>query len=141
MRMIPPDCSVRMSAALEVVGPGGLIVCAAECRDGFPDHGSYQEVLSSADSPEALLAEINGRPRTVPDQWQVQVQAEIQSQARVVVHSDHLSADQPAAAHLGHTTDIAATLREALVPGARVCVLPEGPQTVPYVTDHRFVAT
>jgi nickel-dependent lactate racemase len=126
-----------MSAALEVVRPGGLIVCAAECRDGFPDHGSYQEVLSSADSPEALLAEISGRPRTVPDQWQVQVQAKIQSQARVVVYSDYLNADQLAAAHLGHTDDVAATVREALAaagPDARVCVLPEGPQTIPYVT-------
>jgi lactate racemase len=127
-----------MSAALEVVRPGGLIVCAAECRDGFPDHGSYQEVLSSADSPEALLAEINGRSKTVPDQWQVQVQAKIQSRARVVVYSDYLSAGQLAAAHLGHTTDVAATVREALAaagPDARVCVLPEGPQTIPYVTQ------
>jgi nickel-dependent lactate racemase len=125
-----------MSAAAQVVKPGGLIVCAAECRDGFPAHGSYQEVLSSADSPEALLAEIAGRPRTVPDQWQVQVQAKIQSLARVVVKTDFLSADELAAAHLGHTDDVAATVREALAaagPDARVCVLPEGPQTIPYV--------
>jgi lactate racemase len=125
-----------MSAALEVVKPGGLIVCAAECRDGFPNHGSYQEVLSSADSPEALLAEISGRPRTVPDQWQVQVQAKIQSQARVVVKTDYLSADELAAAHLGHTDDVAPTVVEALGRAgrdARVCVLPEGPQTIPYV--------
>ena len=44
-----------MSAAYQVVKPGGLIVCAAECRDGFPDHGSYREVLASAASPRALL--------------------------------------------------------------------------------------
>ncbi|HEV7656259.1 MAG TPA: nickel-dependent lactate racemase [Mycobacteriales bacterium] len=133
-----------MSAAAQVVKPGGLIVCAAECRDGFPDHGSYQEVLSSADSPEALLAEIGGREKTVPDQWQVQVQAKIQSLARVVVKSGYLSAGQLAAAHLGHTDDVAETVRAALAeagPDARVCVLPEGPQTIPYVTadDHEVV--
>ena len=50
-----------MSAAYKVVKPGGVIVCAAECRDGFPDHGSYREVLASADSPSALLAEISAR--------------------------------------------------------------------------------
>jgi lactate racemase len=127
-----------MSAAAQVVRPGGLIVCAAECRDGFPSHGSYQEVLSSADSPEALLAEISGRARTVPDQWQVQVQAKIQALARVVVKTDHLSPEQLAAAHLGHTDDVAATVRAALAeagPDARVCVLPEGPQTIPYVGE------
>ena len=30
-----------MSAAAEVVRPGGTIICAAECRDGLPAHGSY----------------------------------------------------------------------------------------------------
>ena len=125
-----------MSAALEVVRPGGLIVCAAECRDGFPDHGSYQEVLSSADSPQALLAEIGGRARTVPDQWQVQVQAKIQSLAHVVMHTSHLSEADLAAAHLGHADDLGVAVADALAragDGARVCVLPEGPQTIPYV--------
>ena len=28
------------------LGLGGLILCAAECRDGFPDHGSYREVFA-----------------------------------------------------------------------------------------------
>jgi len=32
-----------MSAAAQVVRPGGAIVCAAECRDGFPSHGSYRD--------------------------------------------------------------------------------------------------
>jgi lactate racemase len=125
-----------MSAAAQVVREGGVIVCAAECRDGFPAHGSYQEVLSSAPSPQALLAEIGGRPRTVPDQWQVQVQAKIQARAKVVVRSGYLSAEQLAAAHLGHTDDVAAAVRDALGTagtGAGLCVLPEGPQTIPYV--------
>jgi lactate racemase len=126
-----------MTAGATVVRPGGTIVCAAECRDGFPDHGSYREVLSSEPSPEALLATIAARARTVPDQWQVQVQARVQAKARVVMHTSHLSAQDLAAAHLGHTDDVAETVREALGvagPEARVCVLPEGPQTIPYVT-------
>ena len=125
-----------MSAAMTVVREGGTIVCAAECRDGFPDHGSYREVLASADSPEALLAEIEARTETIPDQWQVQVQARIQSKADVVVRTDHLSPEDLAEAHLGHTDDVAATVAEALEaggPDSRVCVLPEGPQTIPYL--------
>jgi lactate racemase len=125
-----------MSAAAEVVRPGGVIVCAAECRDGFPDHGSYREVLTSAPSPESLLERIAARSHTVPDQWQVQVQARIQAKARVVVHSAYLSADDLRAAHLDHTADVEKTVAEALHAAgdsARVCVLPEGPQTIPYL--------
>jgi nickel-dependent lactate racemase len=125
-----------MSAAAQVTRPDGLIVCAAECADGYPDHGSYREVLTSADSPEALLELISAREVTVPDQWQVQIQARIQSAHRVVMHTSYLSDAELAEAHLEQTADIAAIVAEAVAkagPGARVCVLPEGPQTIPYV--------
>lgn len=125
-----------MSAAAQVARPDGLIVCAAECADGYPDHGSYREVLTSATSPEALVEMINAREKTVPDQWQVQIQARIQSAHRVVMHTSHLSDAELAEAHLEQTADIAATVAEAVAkagPDARVCVLPEGPQTIPYV--------
>lgn len=125
-----------MSTAYQVVKPGGTIVCAAECRDGFPDHGSYREVLASADSPAALFAEISARTVTVPDQWQVQIQARIQADCRVVMHTSHLTDAELATAHLEQTADISATVAGALAaagPDARLCVLPEGPQTIPYV--------
>jgi nickel-dependent lactate racemase len=127
-----------ISAAATVVKDGGTIICAAECRDGFPDHGSFREVLQSAESPEALLAAISSRTRTVPDQWQVQVQAKLQSRARVIMHTSYLSDADLAAAHLEQTADISATVAELLAaagPDARVCVLPEGPQTIPYVQE------
>ena len=125
-----------MAAAAEVVKPGGLIVCAAECRDGFPDHGSYRRELASASSPRELLDAIAARDETAPDQWQVQIQARIQSQARVVVHTSFLSDAELREAHLEQTADVSETVAEALAArgnGARVCVLPEGPQTIPYV--------
>jgi hypothetical protein len=52
------------------------------------------------------------------------------------MHTSYLSDDELAEAHLSQTDDIAATVAEAVEkagPGARVCVLPEGPQTIPYV--------
>jgi lactate racemase len=125
-----------MSAAATIVKPGGFIVCAAECRDGFPDHGSYREVLASAASPRALLAEIESRERTVPDQWQVQIQAKVQTMADVGVYSSYISDDDLRAAHLEPVHDVAAAVEAALAargPSARVCVLPEGPQTIPYL--------
>jgi nickel-dependent lactate racemase len=81
---------------------------------------------------------ISAREQTVPDQWQVQIQARIQSAHRVVMHTSHLTDAQLAEAHLSQTRDIAATVAEAVSaagPDARVCVLPEGPQTIPYVRN------
>src|SRR6188474_1000883 len=64
-----------MSAAAQIVKPGGVIVCAAECRDGLPAHGSYGDVLRSQPDPASLLQMICARGYSRPDQWQVQVQA------------------------------------------------------------------
>ena len=125
-----------ISAAATVVRPGGTIVCAAECRDGFPDHGSYREVLASAESPKALFDNISQRAETIPDQWQAQIQASLQIQARVVMHTSYLSDAALATAHLEQTADIERTVMDSLAaagPDARVCVLPEGPQTIPYL--------
>jgi nickel-dependent lactate racemase len=69
------------------------------------------------------------------DQWQIQVQAKIQAAARVFVHSPYLDDTDLRAAHLEPTNDVAATVAAELAatgPHARVCVLPEGPQTIAY---------
>jgi len=127
-----------MSAAATVVKPGGLIICVAECRDGFPDHGSFREVLASEDTPEQLLEAISARTQTVPDQWQVQVLARVLAKARVGMHTTSLSDEQLRTAHLFLVEDVAEAVTvelERVGPDARVCVLPEGPQTIPYVAS------
>jgi nickel-dependent lactate racemase len=127
-----------MSAAATVLKPGGMIVCAAECRDGFPNHGQYRELLLSQRSPRELIDAIVSSRSVIPDQWQVQVQANIQTRATVVMYTDYLSDEELAEVHLAQTRDIAATVREELErrgPGATVCVLPEGPQTIPRLAD------
>ena len=125
-----------MSAAAKVVKPGGTIVCAAECRDGLPKHGSYGDVLAARSSPRELLAMITSPGYSMPDQWQVQIQAQVQTKARVLVKSGGLADDEIRAAHLDPIDDVGAAVRCALAdagPQARLCVLPQGPQTIPYL--------
>ncbi len=125
-----------MSAAAKVVKPGGTIVCAAECRDGLPSHGSYGQVLASQPSPEKLLAMINAPGYSMPDQWQVQIQAQIQMKAGVMVKTGGLTPDAVRAAHLQPIDDVAAAVCDAMRaagPNATLCVLPQGPQTIPYL--------
>ena len=125
-----------MSAAAQVVKRGGAIVCAAECADGLPSHGDYKAILEARDSPEALLEMIRAPGHNRHDQWEVQIQAQIQQRAQVFLKSDGLSPDDVRAAHLTPINDVEATAREQLDragPDARLCVLPEGPQTIPYL--------
>ena len=124
-----------MSAAAEVVKPGGTIVCAAECRDGLPDHGSYGQLLHAGRSAADLLERIAASPVTIPDQWQVQIQARVQMKADVLVRCDGLTDTEVRAAHLAPIADVGEAVERLLHddPDARICVLPQGPQTIAYV--------
>ncbi len=125
-----------MSAAAKIVRPGGTIIIAADCWDGIPDHGLYGELLRQADTPQALLEAINSPGFLKQDQWQAQIQAQIQLRADVFVYSDNLTVDQLSQALLKSSHDIVATTEERRKihgPQVRVCVLTEGPQTIPFV--------
>lgn len=127
-----------MSAAAQVVKRGGTIICAAECSDGVPEHGRYNEILSSAGTPSELLEMICAQGYDRHDQWQVQIQAQIQAHADVQLKSDYLTHQQIRAAHLTPVDDIEAAVEAATQlhgPDSRICVLPEGPQTIPYLRE------
>jgi nickel-dependent lactate racemase len=125
-----------LSAAAQVVKPGGVILCASECRDGLPRHGAYAELLTRRATPDELLEMVHAPGFSEPDQWQIQVQAQIQKRARVRIKTSYLTPEELAAAHFESIDDVAAAAREALEEAgsaARLCVLPRGPQTIPYV--------
>ena len=64
----------RVPAAATVGKPRGLIVYAAECRDGFPGHGSHRELLHRHPEPREVLRAIGQSEHVTPDQSQVQIQ-------------------------------------------------------------------
>jgi nickel-dependent lactate racemase len=125
-----------MSAAARIVRQGGSIIIAAQCWDGIPEHGEYANLLRQASSPQALLARIQAPDFACQDQWEAHIQALIQLKADVYVYSDGLNDEQIREALLNPCRRIEETLgqlRERYGPDAKVCVLPDGPQTVPYV--------
>jgi lactate racemase len=125
-----------MSAASTVVRPGGVILIAAECWDGIPDHGLYAELLREAGSPARVLEMVRQPGFLEQDQWQVQIQAQIQLKADVFVYSEYLRPEQVRAALLEPAASVEGMLRELVEkfgPSARIGIMPEGPQTVPYL--------
>lgn len=125
-----------MRAAEPLVRKGGAIVIAASCWDGIPEHGLYGRLLREARSPRELLDRISAPGFLEQDQWQAQVQALVQLKADVYVRADGLSDDQIRDALLEPCRKIEDTIEALLAKygrGASICVMPEGPQTIPYI--------
>jgi nickel-dependent lactate racemase len=122
-----------MAAAEEIVEPGGTIVMAAECREGI-GHGDFAHLLERADSPSAVLGMIESPGFQMLDQWQVQILARILHRHRVLLYSDRLTPDETRRAHLIPIDQIEsaiAQLRDEYGPTTPICVLPQGPLTIP----------
>jgi nickel-dependent lactate racemase len=127
-----------MSCAAQIVRPGGSIIAAAECRQGIPDYGEYRNLVHEGGSVQGILHMIGQPGFCRHDQWEAQLQANILRTADVYVYSDYLSDEQISGMLYRPCRDIEATLGELLRrygPEARVCVLPEGPQTIPYLAS------
>jgi lactate racemase len=125
-----------MSAANQIVRQGGSILIAAACEDGLPNHGMYATLLAEAGSPQGVINMISKAGFSAQDQWQVQIQAQIQHRADVYVYSDGLSDEQIERALFIPCRDLEKTVSELQVKNgsqARICVIPEGPQTIPYL--------
>jgi nickel-dependent lactate racemase len=138
MKGVSAAAQVVRSPAVSAGRQGGAIIVAADCWDGIPEHGLYGQLLREASSPRDLLERVHAPGFLMHDQWQAQLQAQIQLKADVYVRTDNLTDAQIRSALLEpcvRIEDTVAALLEVYGPDARICVLPEGPQTIPYVAD------
>ena len=127
-----------MSAAAQVVRQGGSIIIASQCWDGIPDHGQFGRMLRESKSAAEALARIEAPdfPGCM-DQWQVQTQTRILQKADIYVRADGLTDEQLTQCLLKPCRKIEDTLAALQAKNngrpLSICVLPEGPLTIPYV--------
>lgn len=124
-----------MAAAARIVTPGGLILTAARCNDGFPAHGNFRRLIEESRSARELLDRILTPGFAMLDQWQAQYLAMILLKARVALFSELSDADVRRA-HLTPVHDLRAALDAELARLGRdtpIAILPEGPLTIPYL--------
>lgn len=125
-----------MSSAARIVKTGGTIIIAAECREGIPEHGCYGTLLGKFNNPQDLIDYIMSTNEIVPDQWQAQIQAQILMNSEVHIFSDFLSDAEIRSALLKpckNIENLVSDLVQKNGQGTRICILPEGPQTIPFL--------
>ena len=125
-----------LSAANQIIHEGGSIIIASACEDGLPNHGEYAALLKQGGSPQGVIELVSQEGYSAQDQWQVQIQAQIQQKSDVYVFSEGLTFDQVEQALLIPCRNIESTIDDLInkyKPAPRICVIPEGPMTIPYL--------
>jgi len=124
-----------MDTAASVVKEGGVIIIAAECRDGLGGHEEFLKLVKGSKDADEILERIR-RLEPIIDQWEAQVLARDLKKARIILVSDRISADIAR----GLLLEPAKSLEEALEIAYRTLgrrrdlktiVIPEGPYVVP----------
>lgn len=127
-----------ISAAAQIVKEGGNIIMAAACWDGIPEHGEFAGLLGHAHGPDHLLEMIRSPGFSMQDMWQAQIQALILQKANVYFYSENLSDPQITGAMFQSCHSIEATIDMLIREYGRqatICVLPEGPQSIPFIIN------
>ena len=112
-----------------------FILMAAECWDGIPADSDYETILGSSDSVPGLMSFIKEHEPELRDTWQVYFQAMIQMKSDVWLYSG-LDEASVRRTHLKPVKNISFLVEELVKkygPDCRICVLPEGPHTIPYL--------
>ena len=125
-----------MSAAAQVVKNDGHIILAAECWDGIPSGSDYEKILTEVRNTDGLIDYVKKNEGKLKDTWQIYPQALIMKKAKVYLYSDRLDTDTIKRALLTPVKNIENLVRELVRdtgPDTHICVLPEGPQTIPYL--------
>jgi lactate racemase len=128
-----------LSAAAQIVEDGGLIICASECSDGFPSHGNFRQLLFDHETARDLLDTILTPGFALYDQWEAQKHANVCLKAHVALCSA-IAPDEVRRAYLEPIDDLGAFIAAAidrLGDQTEVAVLPEGPQTIPYLAAEK----
>ncbi len=127
-----------MSAAMQVVKKGGDILIAAECWDGIPENTDFARMLAAVDNIDDLYDHVKMNEKDFQDTWQIFYEVLIQRWANVHLYTDKLDDDTVRKALFSPVQDPEALIREILEKhghDARICVLPEGPLTIPYIKN------
>ena len=125
-----------MSAAAQITRPGGAIIIAAECWDGIPEHGEYARLMQLADTPAGILEQVRAPGFICQDSWQAQIQTLIAVEKNIYLYSHLLPEEKMRQVKLNPSPSIEATVETLLDrfgQSARICVMPEGPLTIPYI--------
>ncbi len=127
-----------MSAAMQVVKKGGDILIAAECWDGIPENTDFERMLTAVDNIEDLYDYVVKNEKDFQDTWQIFYEVLIQRWANVSLYTDKLDEKTVRKALFSPVQDPEVLIRDILEKhgrDARICVLPEGPLTIPYIKN------
>ncbi len=123
-----------MVTPLDILAPGGTLIMASECGEGFgsAEFRAAQTRLASL-GPDRFLASITGKALADIDEWQTEKQVQSMRHGRVELYAPGLDAEERRITCLPIVADLTEAVRRSIARTGdpAVAVIPEGPYVLP----------
>jgi nickel-dependent lactate racemase len=123
-----------MVTPLDILEPGGTIIVASECSEGFgsPEFRAAQKKLVAL-GPERFLATLTAKSLAEIDEWQTEMQLKPMRKGRIQLYTTGLSAEERAITGVEMIASVDEALRASMTQAGddAIAVIPEGPYVVP----------
>jgi len=124
-------------AAAQAVRPGGIIVLATSLSEGVGSD-DYRRLLAEENDLERFLERLRTPGYYRPEQWQLQLFAQVVRKARVMLYSHNVSADAAREWRVEPVRSVEAGISlalEELGADASLLAMPHGPYIIPVPPD------
>lgn len=123
-----------MVTPLDILAPGGTLIIASECSEGFGSH-EFREAQARLVSlgPERFLATLTAKSLAEIDEWQTEMQLKAMRVGQIQLYTHGLTPEEQGITGV----EMIASLEEAVAASVArhgdpaVAVIPEGPYVIP----------
>ncbi len=123
-----------MVTPLDILEPGGTLIIASECSEGFGSH-EFRDAQARlvALGPERFLATLTAKSLAEIDEWQTEMQLKAMRVGRMQLYTGGLSAEEQSITGV----EVIASLDQAIADSVArhgdpsVAIIPEGPYVIP----------
>jgi nickel-dependent lactate racemase len=123
-----------MVTPLDILEPGGTLIVASECSEGFGSH-EFREAQAKLVTlgPERFLATLTAKTLAEVDEWQTEMQLKAMRVGRIQLYAPGLDAEEQAitGVEIIDSVDQAIAAAVARHGDPAVAVIPEGPYVIP----------
>ena len=119
-------------SVLEIVRKGGIIICAAECRDGIGS-AHFKKLLFGMENPDKFMKMIRTPGFFVPDQWEVEELIKVLKKTKILLYTTGVSTLEIKRAGIEPLENVEQGIRtglKVLGKNASIAVVPEGPYVI-----------
>jgi len=123
-----------MVTPLDILEPGGTLIIASECSEGFGSEEFREAQQRLVDlGPERFLATITAKTLADVDEWQTEMQLKPMRVGKVVLYTTGLSEAERAVTGVEISSSLDGAIAESqqLHGDSAIAVIPEGPYVVP----------